>query len=117
MCIRDSGVAVGDGLRVSAKTGENVEAILETVIARIPAPKGDVSQKLRALIIDSWYDNYVGVVMLVRVMEGSLRPKERISLKSTGAAYLCDQVGIFTPCEASTTSSAPSQAASERLTS
>ena len=91
------GIAAGDALRVSAKTGENVDAILEAVIARVPAPSGDPEKPLQALIIDSWFDNYVGVVMLVRVMEGTLRPKERILLMSTGAAHLCEQVGVFTP--------------------
>src|SRR5206468_12246601 len=67
------GIAAGDALRVSAKTGENVDAILESVIARVPPPKGNPDEKLRALIIDSWFDNYVGVVMLVREMEGTLR--------------------------------------------
>jgi GTP-binding protein LepA len=91
------GIGAQDALRVSAKTGENVEAILEAVIVRVPAPKGDPEAPLQALIIDSWFDNYVGVVMLVRVMEGTLRPKEKILLMSTGASYLCDQVGVFTP--------------------
>ncbi len=91
------GIKASDAIRASAKTGENVPEILEAVIARIPAPKGNVSENLQALIIDSWFDNYVGVVMLVRVFEGSLRPKDRIVLMSTGADYLCDQVGIFTP--------------------
>jgi GTP-binding protein LepA len=91
------GIAAADALRVSAKTGENVDAILEAVIARVPAPRGDPAGKLQALIIDSWFDNYVGVVMLVRVMEGSLRPKDKILLMSTAATYLCDQVGVFTP--------------------
>jgi len=91
------GIQAQDAIRASAKTGENVEAILEAVIARVPAPQGDPANVLQALIIDSWFDNYVGVVMLVRVMEGTLRPKDRISLMSTGAAYLCDQVGVFTP--------------------
>ncbi len=91
------GIKASDAIRASAKTGENVPEILEAVIARIPAPKGNVSENLQALIIDSWFDNYVGVVMLVRVFEGSLRPKHRIVLMSTGADYLCDQVGIFTP--------------------
>jgi len=91
------GIAAADALRVSAKTGENVPAILEAVIARVPAPRGSSSERLKALIIDSWFDNYVGVVMLVRVVDGSLRPKDRIRLMSTGAAYLCDHVGIFTP--------------------
>ena len=61
------------------------------------AAAGDPTAPLQALIIDSWFDNYVGVVMLVRVMEGTLRPKDRILLMSTGATYLCDQVGVFTP--------------------
>ncbi|HET7671309.1 MAG TPA: translation elongation factor 4 [Burkholderiales bacterium] len=91
------GIEAGDALRVSAKTGENVDAILEAVIARVPAPSGDPEKPLQALIIDSWFDNYVGVVMLVRVMEGTLRPKDRILLMSTGAAHLCEQVGVFTP--------------------
>jgi GTP-binding protein LepA len=91
------GIQAQDAIRVSAKTGENVDAILEAVIARIPPPKGNPSAELKALIIDSWFDNYVGVVMLVRVMEGTVRPKERIMLMSTGASYLCDQLGVFTP--------------------
>jgi GTP-binding protein LepA len=91
------GIAAKDAILASAKTGENVEAILEAVIARVPAPKGDPGAPLKALIIDSWFDNYVGVVMLVRVVDGTLKPRERIHLMSTGADYLCDQVGVFTP--------------------
>src|SRR5438477_5105433 len=91
------GIDAHNAIRASAKTGENVPDILEAVIARVPAPKGDPAGKLRALIIDSWFDNYVGVVMLVRVFEGTLKPKERIVLMSTDAAYLCEQVGVFTP--------------------
>jgi GTP-binding protein LepA len=91
------GIDAHNAIRASAKTGENVADILEAVIARIPAPKGDASGKLSALIIDSWFDNYVGVVMLVRVFEGTLRPKERVLLMSTDAVHLCEQVGVFTP--------------------
>jgi len=91
------GIPAQDALRVSAKTGENVEAILEAVISRIPPPEGDPAKELQALIIDSWFDNYVGVVMLVRVMQGTIRPKEKIMLMSTGASYLSDQLGVFTP--------------------
>ena len=91
------GIAAQDALGISAKTGENVAEVLEAVIARIPPPKGDPDGKLQALIIDSWFDNYVGVVMLVRVMQGTLHPKDKILLMSTDAAYLCDQVGVFTP--------------------
>jgi GTP-binding protein LepA len=91
------GIQAQDAIRASAKTGENVDAILEAVIARVPPPSGAVDAPLAALIIDSWFDNYVGVVMLVRVMEGTIRPKDRIMLMSTGASYLCDQLGVFTP--------------------
>jgi GTP-binding protein LepA len=91
------GIDAHDALRVSAKTGENVPEILEAVIARVPAPKGSPSEKLKALIIDSWFDNYVGVVMLVRVVEGTLKPKDKILLMATDASYLCDHVGVFTP--------------------
>ena len=91
------GIAAADALRVSAKTGENVPEILEAVISRVPPPSGDPAGRLQALIIDSWFDNYVGVVMLVRVVEGTLRPKDRILLMSADAAYLCDHVGVFTP--------------------
>jgi GTP-binding protein LepA len=91
------GIEAKDAIRASAKTGENVDAILEAVISHVPAPGGAADAPLQALIIDSWFDNYVGVVMLVRVMEGTLRPKDKILLMSTGATYLCDQVGVFTP--------------------
>jgi GTP-binding protein LepA len=91
------GIGAQDALRVSAKTGENVGAILEAVIARVPQPRGNPGSELKALIIDSWFDNYVGVVMLVRVVDGVLKPRDKILLMSTGATYLCDQVGVFTP--------------------
>ena len=91
------GIDAQQALRASAKTGEGVEDILEAVIARIPAPKGDPAAPLKALIIDSWFDNYVGVVMLVRVLDGVLKPKDRILLMASKAAYLCEQVGVFTP--------------------
>jgi len=91
------GIPAKDALRVSAKTGEGVADVLEAVISRIPAPLGDRTGPLKALIIDSWFDNYVGVVMLVRVVDGELKPKDRLLLMSTGANYLCEQVGVFTP--------------------
>ena len=91
------GIDAHDAIRASAKTGEGVQDIIEAMIARVPPPKGDPANPLQALIIDSWFDNYVGVVMLVRVMEGVLRPKDRIRLMATGAQYLCEQVGVFTP--------------------
>jgi GTP-binding protein LepA len=91
------GIDAKGALRVSAKTGEGVQDILEAVIARIPAPKGDPEAPLKALIIDSWFDNYVGVVMLVRMMDGTLSPKDKILLMSSGTVHLCEQVGVFTP--------------------
>ena len=91
------GIPAKDALRVSAKTGDGIAEILESVIARIPPPAGDPTGPLKALIIDSWFDNYVGVVMLVRVVDGQLKPKDKILLMSTGASYLCEQVGVFTP--------------------
>src|SRR5215212_6652505 len=91
------GIPAQDALEVSAKTGEGLFDVLEAVIARIPAPRGDAAKPLKALIIDSWFDNYVGVVMLVRVVDGVLRPKDRILFMSTQTSYLCEQVGVFTP--------------------
>ncbi len=91
------GIAAQNAIRASAKTGENVPDILEAVIARVPPPRGSAEAPLSALIIDSWFDNYVGVVMLVRVVDGRLRPKERILLMNTDASYLCEHLGVFTP--------------------
>ncbi|HEV7930436.1 MAG TPA: translation elongation factor 4 [Nitrosospira sp.] len=91
------GIDAQDALRASAKTGEGVQDILEAVIARIPPPRGDPAAPLKALIIDSWFDNYVGVVMLVRVLDGVLKPKDRILLMASKAVHLCEQVGVFTP--------------------
>ncbi len=91
------GIDAADAISCSAKTGMGIDDILEMVITRIPPPKGDPAAPLKALIIDSWFDNYVGVVMRVRVMDGTLRPKDRMLLMSNGAQYQCDQVGVFTP--------------------
>ena len=91
------GIDAHDAVRASAKTGEGVQDVIEAMIARVPPPKGDPTNPLQALIIDSWFDNYVGVVMLVRVMEGALKPKDRIKLMAAGGTFLCEQVGVFTP--------------------
>jgi len=91
------GIEADDALRVSAKTGENVAELLEQLIARIPPPKGDPDAPLQALIIDSWFDNYVGVVSLVRVVNGSLRTGQKIRMWSTGRAHTVDKLGRFTP--------------------
>ncbi len=91
------GIDATDAVRCSAKTGVGVPDILEAVVAKVPAPRGDEAAPLKALVIDSWFDNYVGVVMLVRVVDGALKPKDKIRLMATGASYLCEQVGVFTP--------------------
>ncbi|MGC7405247.1 translation elongation factor 4 [Pandoraea pneumonica] len=91
------GIEAVDAVRCSAKTGFGVEEVLEALIAKVPPPKGDANGPLQALIIDSWFDNYVGVVMLVRVVNGTLKPKEKIQLMATGATYPVEQVGVFTP--------------------
>jgi GTP-binding protein LepA len=91
------GIPAKDAVKVSAKSGDGIAEILETLIRRIPPPAGNPQGPLKALIIDSWFDNYVGVVMLVRVVDGELNPKDRILFMSTQTAYLCEQVGVFTP--------------------
>jgi len=91
------GISASDALRCSAKTGEGVEDILEAVITRVPAPRGDADAPLKALVIDSWFDNYVGVVMLVRVVDGMLKPRDKLMLMSTGTTHPCEQLGVFTP--------------------
>jgi GTP-binding protein LepA len=91
------GIDAHDATRCSAKTGEGVQDVLEALIVKVPAPKGDPDAPLQALIIDSWFDNYVGVVMLVRVMNGTLKPKEKILFMATGAQHLTENIGVFTP--------------------
>ena len=91
------GVDASEAILCSAKTGLGVEEVLEAIVARVPPPQGEPDGPLKALIIDSWFDNYVGVVMLVRVVDGELKPKDRILLMSNGLQYPCDQVGVFTP--------------------
>ncbi|HVF64477.1 MAG TPA: translation elongation factor 4 [Casimicrobiaceae bacterium] len=91
------GIPAHDAIRASAKTGEGIDDILEAVIARVAPPKGDPGAPLQALVIDAWFDNYVGVVMLVRVVNGTLKPRDKIRLIATGAVHGCEQVGVFTP--------------------
>ena len=91
------GIEAQDAVHVSAKTGIGVDLLLQQLIERIPAPKGDPDGPLQALIIDSWFDNYVGVVSLVRVVNGSLQKKSKITVMSTGHSYNADRVGVFTP--------------------
>jgi len=91
------GIDAHDAILCSAKTGLGVEEILERIIERVPPPRGELDAPLQALVIDSWFDNYVGVVILVRVVNGVLRPKDKVLLMATGAVHLCEQVGVFTP--------------------
>ena len=95
------GIDASDAIACSAKTGMGIEDILEAVVARIPAPKGNPDGPLRAMIVDSWFDNYVGVVMLVRVVDGRLAKGERIKLMATDATYNADSLGVFTPANES----------------
>lgn len=91
------GIDSSDAVLASAKTGLGVEDILESIIAKIPPPAGDPDAPLQALIIDSWFDNYVGVVMLVRIKNGTLKPKDKIRLMATGSEYLAENIGVFSP--------------------
>ncbi|HKO66162.1 MAG TPA: translation elongation factor 4 [Burkholderiaceae bacterium] len=91
------GLDATDALRISAKTGEGIDNVLQRIIERVPPPKGDPEAPLQALIIDSWFDNYVGVVVLVRVFNGVVRPRDKILLMASGATHLVEQVGVFTP--------------------
>ena len=91
------GIDATDAIPCSAKTGMGIEEILEAIVARIPAPKGNPDGPLRAMIVDSWFDNYVGVVMLVRVVDGRLVKGERIKMMATETTYNADSLGVFTP--------------------
>ena len=91
------GIDAQDAVRCSAKSGMGVQDVIEAIIAKVPAPEGDPTAPLQALIIDSWYDNYVGVVMLVRIVNGTLKPKDKILFMATGAQHLTEHIGVFTP--------------------
>ncbi|PLC53823.1 elongation factor 4 [Pollutimonas nitritireducens] len=91
------GIDASDAILCSAKTGMGIDDILETIVAKIPPPVGDPTKPLQALIVDSWFDNYVGVVMLVRIVNGVLKPKDKILLMAEGYTHLCEHIGVFTP--------------------
>jgi|UniRef100_UPI00404746CD GTP-binding protein LepA len=91
------GIDATDAVSCSAKTGLGVQEVLEDLIKKVPPPKGDASAPLQALIVDSWFDNYVGVVMLVRVINGTLKPKDKVLLMASGTQHLVEHVGVFTP--------------------
>jgi GTP-binding protein LepA len=91
------GIDATDATHCSAKTGLGVEDVLESLILKVPPPKGDPDAPLQALIIDSWFDNYVGVVMLMRIVNGTLKPKDKIKMMATGAQYPVENLGVFAP--------------------
>jgi len=91
------GLDASDAVEISAKTGLNIEGVLEALVTRLPAPKGDGNAPLKALLVDSWYDQYLGVVILVRIKDGHLRRGQKIRMMSTGAVHSVEQVGVFTP--------------------
>lgn len=91
------GIDASDAIKASAKTGMGIDEILEQIVTKVPPPVGDPEKPLQALIIDSWFDNYVGVVMLVRIVNGVLKVKDKITFMATGASHLCEQLGVFTP--------------------
>ena len=91
------GIDATDAVECSAKTGMGIDDILERLVRDVPPPKGDENAPLQALIIDSWFDNYVGIVTLVRVVNGVIRPKDKVMLMASGATHLVEQVGVFTP--------------------
>ncbi|MEX1081947.1 MAG: translation elongation factor 4 [Halofilum sp. (in: g-proteobacteria)] len=91
------GLEAQDAVRVSAKTGEGIVDLLEMLVARVPPPQGDPEGRAKALIVDSWFDQYVGVVSLIRVFEGTLRSNDKVKIMSTGRNYQIDAVGVFTP--------------------
>ena len=92
-----TGIHASPALHVRAKTGQGIHELLEKSAAEIPPPQGDPDAPLQALIIDSWFDPYVGVIVLVRVMQGSISPRKKMTVMSTQRSYLVDKVGVFTP--------------------
>jgi GTP-binding protein LepA len=91
------GLDASDAIQISAKTGLNIDGVLEAIVTRLPPPKGDRDAPLKALLVDSWYDLYLGVVVLVRIVDGTLKKSQRIRLMGTQANYEVDRVGVFTP--------------------
>jgi GTP-binding protein LepA len=91
------GLDASDALEISAKSGLGIDTVLEAIITRLPAPKGDIDAPLKALLVDSWYDTYLGVVVLIRVIDGTIKKGQKIRMMNANAAYELDRVGVFTP--------------------
>jgi GTP-binding protein LepA len=103
------GLDASNAILISAKTGLNVPEVLEAIVKRLPPPKGDAAAPLKALLVDSWYDSYLGVVVLLRIVDGMLRKGQRIRMMGTDAAYDVDRVGVFTPKMANTDQLGPGE--------
>jgi GTP-binding protein LepA len=103
------GLDASDAILISAKTGLNVSEVLEAIVSRLPPPRGDTTAPLKALLVDSWYDAYLGVVVLFRVVDGTLKKGQRIRMMGTGAAYEVDRVGVFTPKRVETNELGPGE--------
>ncbi len=101
------GIDATEALEVSAKTGIGIEDLLESLVQLIPPPAGDASDPLQALIIDSWFDPYVGVISLIRVVNGEIKPKDKMRIMSTGRTFQVEKVGVFTPKRLDKKSSQP----------
>src|SRR5260370_15786101 len=91
------GLDASNAILISAKTGQNIPEVLEAIVTRLPPPKGDREAPLKALLVDSWYDLYLGVVVLVRIVDGTLKKGQRIRMMRTQASYEAARVGVFTP--------------------
>lgn len=103
------GIPADDAVEISAKTGLNIEGVLEAVVTRLPPPKGDAEKPLQAMLIDSWYDPYLGVIVLVRIKEGRLKRGMKVRMMSSGAVHQVDQVGVFAPRMTSVESLGPGE--------
>ncbi len=91
------GLDASEALEISAKTGVGIETVLEAIVKRLPPPVGDINAPLKAMLVDSWYDAYLGVVVLIRVIDGTIRKGQKVKMMNTGAIYDLDRVGVFTP--------------------
>src|SRR5579864_2768333 len=101
------GIDATDAIPISAKTGLNIDSVLEAVVHRLPSPKGDFEAPLKALLVDSWYDSYLGVAVLVRVVDGEIRKGQKIRMMAADAVYQIERVGVFTPKQANVDALAP----------